>query len=321
MTAIALDPAFLAEFEAGLNPLDPPGSAIPAQVLGYGEISTVLAIPDAPQPGLAFKRMPMFDSAAEAAAYEALYADWVDVVQGQIGVNVLPGRLYRLAGQNGRVVIYLVQPLLPPASIGHKALAHLPTAEVTRLLRAILAQFRQVFAFNAANAGVLEVGFDGQLSNWAIANFDAASSALPESIALRYLDTTSPLLRRGGQEQLDAELFLRSAPSFLVWIIRRLFLEDVVTRYYDLRKVTIDLLANLYKEQRPDLVPLLTSVANEALAGAPGFRPIRAADVRAYYREDAFIWRFYLAARRIDRRLHRLRARPYPYILPGRIQR
>ena len=95
MTAIALDPAFLAEFEAGLNPLDPPGSAIPAQVLGYGEISTVLVIPDAPQPGLAFKRMPMFDSAAEAAAYEALYADWVDVVQGQIGVNVLPGRLYR----------------------------------------------------------------------------------------------------------------------------------------------------------------------------------------------------------------------------------
>ena len=41
-----------------------------------------------------------------------------------------------------------------------------------------------------------------------------------------------------GAEQLNAELFLRSAPSFLAWILRLLFLEDVVDRYYDpLRKL------------------------------------------------------------------------------------
>jgi hypothetical protein len=44
-------------------------------------------------------------------------------------------------------------------------------------------------------------------------------------------------------------------------------------------------------------------------------------EIDAYYREDALIWRFYLAARRIDRRLHRWTGRTYPYVLPGRIRR
>ncbi|MCZ7673458.1 MAG: hypothetical protein M5U34_43240 [Chloroflexi bacterium] len=36
-----------------------------------------------------------------------------------------------------------------------------------------------------------------------------------------------------------------------------------MTRYYDLRLVTIDLLANLYKEQQAALVPDLLALANE----------------------------------------------------------
>jgi hypothetical protein len=50
-------------------------------------------------------------------------------------------------------------------------------------------------------------------------------------------------------------------------------------------------------------------------------QPIDVHDVRAYYREDAFIWRFYLGLRRFDRTLHRLTRRRYPYVLPGPISR
>ena len=45
-------------------------------------------------------------------------------------------------------------------------------------------------------------------------------------------------------------------------------------------------------------------------------------DVRAYYREDALIWRLYLSMRRLDRFIHQyILRRRYPYILPGKIKR
>jgi hypothetical protein len=49
------------------------------------------------------------------------------------------------------------------------------------------------------------------------------TSELGQEIELIYFDTSNPLMQKGGQEQLDPELFLRNAPSFLVWIIRLLF--------------------------------------------------------------------------------------------------
>jgi hypothetical protein len=131
-------------------------------------------------------------------------------------------------------------------------------------------------------------------------------------------------MQKDGQEQLDPELFLRSAPSFLVWILRLFFLEDVMTRYYDFRRVAVDLIANFYKEQRSELIPELIHEVNSLLfpEGLKGeVEPITLEEVRGYYREDALIWRFYLAFRKVDRTLHKLLGRVYPYVLPEKIQR
>ena len=53
MTEISFDSDLLERFEAGLDPAHPERSAIPAVVLGYGEISTVLVTsvkrPDRPE--------------------------------------------------------------------------------------------------------------------------------------------------------------------------------------------------------------------------------------------------------------------------------
>ena len=85
----------------------------------------------------------------------------------------------------------------------------------------------------------------------------------------------------------------------------------------------VDLVANFYKEQRPDLVPDV--IADECFFAEPAdwsVQPMTEQEVRSYYREDAFIWRFYLAARKVDRFLRtRLLRREYPYILPGKIKR
>ena len=127
-----------------------------------------------------------------------------------------------------------------------------------------------------------------------------------------------------GEEQLDPELFLRSAPSFLVWLLRLLFLKDVMTRYYDFRQVAVDLVANFYKEQRPELIPGLVDTVNGFFAGNDrlrGLKPLTVAEVRAYYREDAWIWRLYLAFKKVDRGLHRLMGKDYPYILPDKVER
>ena len=143
-------------------------------------------------------------------------------------------------------------------------------------------------------------------------------------IELVYFDTSSPLLRKDGVEQINPELFLRSAPSFLVWILRLLFLQDVLTRYYDVRKVAVDLIANFYKEQRPELVPGLVAAANRFFAAGPwagSIQPLTVKDIQDYYREDAMIWRLYLGARKVDRWLHRVMGKDYPYLLPEKIKR
>ena len=188
----------------------------------------------------------------------------------------------------------------------------------------MLAQSQKVFDYNREHKGTLELGLDGQISNWVVTGFAPTAGALPPDIELTYVDTSTPLMRRNGQEQLDPELLMRSAPSFTLWLLRRAFLPEVMTRYYDFRRVAMDLIANFYKEGRPELVPELVETTNcffQDEFREPGFKPLTVGEVRAYYRFDALTWRVFLALRKLDRRLQGMRGRPYPYILPTKIAR
>ncbi len=319
---MTVDQIRLQAFEDQFDPRHPEDGRIPAQVLGFGEISAVLSIPDIDDT-LAFKRMPMFESEAEVAAYAALYREEMALLQEKVGLNVAAGELVQVVGGNGRPVLYLVQPKLSAHTIAHKAIHNLSAEGEMGVFTAVLREIHKLFTFNQSHQGQLEIGLDAQLSNWAIANWENAADPLPDPIQLIYFDTNTPLLQKNGVEQLDPELFLRSAPSFLVPIVRHFFLEDVLTRYYNLHLVIVDLIANLYKEQRADLVPIFIAQANAFLAETdlPNNQPITAKEVQSYYREDAFIWWLYLTLRKTDRTLYRLRGRPYPYVLPEKIQR
>jgi len=320
-----VDLQLLTDFEQGLDPRFPEKGKIPARVLGYGEISTVFELGVGSERKLAYKRLPMFRTEAEANNYQALYGVYVVALRDRMGLRVVPTDTVRLPRRvRGREVVYIVQERLPQETIGHQAIHRLSPEEVVRLVRAVLREMDKVFAFNQEHQGELEAGLDGQISNWAIAGQGRDEPALGEEIELVYFDTSSPLLRVNGQEQLDPELFLRSAPSFLVWLLRLLFLKDVMTRYYDFRQVAVDLVANFYKEQRPELIPGLVDTVNRFFAGnarLSGLKPLTEAEVRAYYREDAWIWRLYLAFKKVDRFFHRLLGKDYPYILPGKVKR
>lgn len=317
-----IDKELLERFEAGLNPLNPSLSTIPAEIIGYGEMSTIFVIDDPSQKGLAYKRMPIFRSIEELDQYERLYEEY-NTLLGRIGLSVPEFASVRVFPEKGNMVIYNVQERLTANSVCNQLIHRLDSGSINTLFILVLRDLKKVFGFNAGD-GHIQLGIDGQISNWAVKDY-RENRIIHEHTELFYFDTSTPLMRKNEVEQLNPELFLRSAPSFLVWLVRWLFLEDVMTRYYDFRKVTIDLIANFYKEQRSDLIPLLVDTANNFFtteAGEFSLSPLTIKEVSAYYREDAMIWRIYLALRKIDRLLHlRILKKPYVYILPGKIKR
>ena len=325
MSDMKIDLALIHQFENELDPRNPENGNIPTRVIGYGEISTVLEIGAGDSKKLAYKRVPIFQSELEIEHYEALYNEYIQIMGERMAIQVIPSNLIRITNEyHKRDVVYIVQEKVSAESIGNKAIHHLEVSEINRLVLAVLEELTKVFDFNKHNQGKLELGIDGQISNWAIANFNPNTKTLDENINLIYFDTSTPFLRKDGKELLDAELFLRSAPSFLVWLLRWLFLEDVMTRYYDFRKVSIDLIANFFKEQRPELIPDLVDTVNKFFATQirdGGFKPLSVEEIKSYYQEDAMIWKLYLTFRKIDRSLHNLFGKYYPYVLPGNIKR
>jgi hypothetical protein len=314
----------LLEFERGLDLLHPEHSRVPCHILGYGEISTVFEIDVEGLRDLAFKRMCIFETLEEAQDYASIYLEYNRRLEKDIGLNLPPYGNVLLVCDNGRPIFYIIQQRLLPESIGNQALHRLSPQQVTTLVLLIIRELLKVWQYNRAHDG-FQVGIDGQISNWAIDGFDLDFPALSETTKLLYLDTSTPLYHQNGVEQLNPELFLRSAPPYLVWILRMLFVKDVMTRYYDPRKVIVDLIANFYKEQKPELVPELVAAANELIrceAADLGIPEITVKEVRDYYREDEIIWRLYLGMRRFDRFARRkVLHRDYPYILPGKIKR
>ncbi|HMB19973.1 MAG TPA: DUF6206 family protein, partial [Spirochaetota bacterium] len=169
----------------------------------------------------------------------------------------------------------------------------------------------------------IKAGLDGQISNWVLKSSDGALNYVSKNDCLMYIDTSTPLYRVDNEEQLNAELFLKNTPSFLRVFIRIFFLQNVLDRYYDVRSVIIDCIANLYKEQREDLIIFFVPVANMFLERISGqFEPLTEKEIRKYYQEDAFIWKLFQFSRKVDRFItEKIFRKRYTYRLPGKVTR
>ncbi|KXH72060.1 MAG: hypothetical protein AM326_03805 [Candidatus Thorarchaeota archaeon SMTZ-45] len=314
----------LKAFEEKLDPARPEDSPIPARVLGYGEISTVFEIHHESQADIAFKRMPLFDTQEQIDKYKDVYFRYHDRLK-QIGIELPEYGATAVTTDDDRSVLYLYQRKLPSESIGDKVIQTASEHEIKALIKTILHQLLKVWEFNAREKPSVEVAIDGQVSNWAVKDSASIMESLQEGVDLVYLDTSTPLFRENEVEQLDVELFLRPTPPGVRYILKKFYLDDIVNRYYDFRKVIIDLVANFFKEQRPELVSVLIEVANDFLsseARALNIIPITYEEVEDYYKDDASTWKLYLRMRRLHRFIRRkLLRRYYAYILPGEIQR
>jgi len=300
----------LSRFEASLNPQDLSSSPIPATILGYGEISTIFQLGE--DTSTAFKRMPLFRDRQSAEVYAEQYRFYCSQLTAA-GLCLPPDETVIVEVPGRPVVLYIAQQQIVPAYFGHRLIHGMETAGIIELIERIADEIAKVWAFNQTSLPDLEVALDGQLSNWALADPGDHNT-------LCYVDTSTPLFRLESLEQLDPELLLQSAPGFLCWLVRWFFLADVMNRYYDPRQVYTDLAANLYKEQRPDLIPLVIDIINRHLDADQ--KPLTEAEVAAYYREDKLIWTLFLAFRRVDRWIKcNLLGRRYEFILPGKIER
>jgi len=262
-------------------------------VIGYGEISTVLAL-EAGRPMVAKRLPPMSD--AQTASYAATLASYLGELERR-GVAVAPSTTHRVPTPLGGRATYVVQPrfdtLLPEV---------LRTTGITVV--------RSLFEALAGHVDAVvddRLGFDAQVSNWAVAGG-----------GLVYLDVTTPLCRDDrGEELLDTEIFLASLPPLLRPAVRRFALPDILATYYDRRRILLDAAANLFKERLDALVPTAAVVFSERVDP-----PITTLEARRYYRANAVLWEVLQRLRRLDAWWSRtIRRRPYPFLLPPKIER
>jgi len=320
-----IDFDLLQAFETNLDPQCPESCQVPCHVMGYGEISTVFELKSEHMAGLAFKRMSIFESQEELDNYVKAYTEYNQLLEDRVGITLPEHGHAILYNPSGRPIFYIIQRKVPAYSIGNNAIHLLNRAGIRTLFERVLQELHKLWTLNDSESANM-VSLDGQISNWVIDEFDPDSKELEPEVPLLFVDTSTPLYLIDGVEQFNPELILRTVPRLLASIARQFFLEDVMTRYYDPRKVTIDILANFYKEQRPDLIPELVLVANQFFAQngtkSLDIEPIQEKEISDYYREDAIIWSFLASSRRFDRFISlKILQREYPYILPGNVKR
>lgn len=300
---------------------------VQVKVIGYGEITTSLVLSDGVKldshlrpeffpSHWVYKSLPKFPSMEEVRNYERAFYQYVDLLD-QAGLD-LPEQKLAIAERDAEGIrIYVVQRRLSSDLIGNVLIRSLSQPQALALLKKIILKISDVFASNLGNKKI-RLALDGQISNWHSQDSEPATPIL-------YIDTSTPLFRVDDQEQLNPELFLKNTPSFLRAIIRAFFLQDVLDRYYDFRSVLVDLIANLYKEGREDLVYPAVEMVNEMLGRelqALDVEPLTEKEIDAYYREDAFIWRLFQTARRIDKFItEKILRKRYALRLPEKIDR
>lgn len=267
------------------------GRAGDLQVLGFGEITLVIAWPP-DHPVFAVKRLPRFPDAATLAAYGDLLDEYVSVLAGR-GVRVLPTTLRTTVGTDGGVHAYLVQPLVPRARLLTVVLEGAGRGRAAALLAAVAGSVRAAVDHR--------VGLDAQAGNWVL-----------DEDGLACVDVSTPMLRDGGgRERLTLEPFLSVYPWTLRPLLRRVA-TGVMGQYHDPRTVLVDVGSNLVKERLGGHLDELLAAANELVAP-----PIGREEVLRYFRSDRRLWLLMQRLRRADRTWQqRVRRRPYPFLLP-----
>ena len=272
------------------------------QILGYGEVTTVFRL-DTERDSFACKRFPLFRNRSDAEAHQELVHRYVAELAVR-GIDVLETGFVSLYDDDGRTVLYLIQPIVDAERIG---------PNFFRTLESEMAQKKFEEILTAIEFSVTpELAPDGQLSNWVFLDQ-----------GLSYVDVSTPFMRDAeGAEAVNWDALYESVLGGILTPLRPYFrhkMPSVLDSYFSVRGQVLDFLGNLRKEKLDPLIPAFLSVANARLNLSP---PLTLKDVQAYYNEDADVYALLMRLYRINRAFYRhVLRRPYPNFIPPKIDR
>ncbi|PCJ55986.1 MAG: hypothetical protein COA73_13065 [Candidatus Hydrogenedentota bacterium] len=267
-------------------------------VIGYGEISTVLMV-QTPEGNFACKRLPVFPRREDAQEIVDAINSYITALEAA-GITCVDSDSRIVDSPNGTYTVYSVQPRLPADRLGPAYFRTLSIEEAMEATRTVWDRIAQ------ATSPILAP--DGQLANWAFLDDDVV-----------YLDVSTPFMRDDqGKELLNWRHYANTVPFYIRWYFMR-EVPKVMDKYHSLRGQLLDYIGNLIKEDLELLVaPLIEEANTHYISGTP----ITRADVQAYYKEDASGYELLQKVKRWDRTFYRtILRKPYPYILPPKIDR
>ncbi len=318
-----IDIEILKKLERSIDIYNPEEGEVPINILGYGEISLVFELLNNPEQ-IAYKRIPIFDNETQVERHIWAYNEYNRLLKEDVGLNLPEYDVAWFKDEDGKIQFYCVQEKFPAESVGNKVIHKLSDQDIKTLILLVMREMKKVWDYSKSH-NTIDLGLDGQISNFAIIGFDPNNPKVDLDTKLIYFDTSTPMFRVDGKEAMEAVLFLKSAPSFLRWLLKALFLEETVGRYYDWRKVTIDLVANFFKEQKPELIPELINLVNKFFKEEAidfDIEPLTLEEVKKYYKSDSNMWVIFQSVRRFDRFLKtKVFKKKYDFYLPGKIER
>ncbi len=282
----------LAEVEDAVEAALRSGRPEGLDIIGYGEITLVIGWPPESRQW-ALKRLPLFDDLERLFAYKKTLFSYMTELEKR-GAQVIETELSHVERADGRLAAYVVQPSVPRG--------HLLVEELREVSASVAAELLERLAGTISSVVGDTVGMDAQVSNWAILGGD-----------LVYFDVSTPLMRDStGRNLLDVDVFLASLPAVLRAPVKRLVAEEIISTYFNLRSVFVDVAANLYKDGIEAVLPVFLEAANRFVSP-----PITEKEAYRYHRRDAFLWSSLQRARRLDRWWQqKIRRRTYPFLLP-----
>ncbi len=318
-----IDIEVLKKLERSIDTFDPEKGEVPIKILGYGEISLVFEIVGDPEQ-IAYKRIPIFENEKQVNRHIWAYNEYNRILNQEAGLNLPKYDVAWFKDNEDKIQFYCIQEKISSESVGNRVIHDLRAEDIETLILLVMREMKKVWVYSK-NHETIDLGLDGQISNFAVIGYDPNNPMIEKDTKLVYFDTSTPMFRKNGIEAMDAELFLESTPSFLRFLVKAAFLDEVIDRYYDWRLVTIDLIANFFKEQRPELILGIIRQINKFFkeeASEFNIEPITFEEVQKYYKNDKMIWVIFQNARKIDRFIKtKLLKKKYDFYLPGKIKR
>ncbi len=258
-----IDVQLLKEFEDQLNPLRPEKSSIPAKLVGLGRISATYEILEEGQELIQYTRMPFFDTLARLEAYEKLYHRYNQQIK-EIGLDLPDYGTTRIEKKGGQTYLYLYREKQPPTATAIGIISRATNAECFAFARQILREMNKVWKFNSKNRSKLEVSTDGRLSNWSMPGIGPDTSQVGTKTKLQCIPNGTPMMRQEEKELLDSDVFFLRAGEVSKPISKRRHIHDLLGRFYDIRRVCLDMLAD-FEQTRGKLISGVVDVANQFL--------------------------------------------------------